>query len=134
MKQLVLYAHRIRNDMTSDNGVFWGFWASVLLCLFVGGGAGTAYGQLMEHDRGSQQEHRYEEDRPFDTGARSVPTWAEPSAPEKRERSIGRMETKGPVLPSEGGRVPIGGLGWLIAMGMGYGVWRLRDGGASRPI
>jgi hypothetical protein len=60
-----------------------------------------------------------------------LPSWAEPQAPERERREPngqGRTATNG-VNPGEPGTVPLGGLEWLLAAGLGYGVYRLRGQG-----
>lgn len=56
-----------------------------------------------------------------------VPDWAESEQPSQPRTSsdVGRAATNDPAMPSNPRRTPIGGLGWLIAAGLGYGTYRL---------
>ena len=74
-----------------------------------------------------------EESRP-PSGSR-LPGWAEPAAPQNR---VGSDGPSGPneasrngisSFPGNGDRVPLSGLEWLLAAGLGYGAYRLRGQG-----
>jgi hypothetical protein len=57
-----------------------------------------------------------------------LPSWAEPQAPERKRREPngqGSIATNG-FNPPEPPPVPLGGLEWLLAAGLGYGAYRLR--------
>ena len=56
-----------------------------------------------------------------------VPDWAESKPPSQPQSPpmAGRAATDGPTMPSNPRRTPIGGLGWLLAAGLGYGSYRL---------
>jgi hypothetical protein len=56
-----------------------------------------------------------------------VPDWAEPERPSQNQTNptVGRAATDSPTMPSNPKRTPIGGLGWLVAAGLGYGSYRL---------
>ena len=64
----------------------------------------------------------------------ALPDWAEPQnhasddpGSVQRPPEEFRTQDDGPTLPP----IPIGGLEWLIAMGVGYGLWKLRATGGS---
>lgn len=65
-----------------------------------------------------------------------LPSWAEPSPPERGRPSIAPERPRGgpsgpgsvatnDFNPGEPGSVPLGGLEWLLAAGAGYAVWKL---------
>ena len=68
-----------------------------------------------------------------------VPGWSESDGSAGAPRSSvgggpqpkGSATTNGPTTPTNPDRTPIGGIGWLIAAGLGYGTYRLRGGDAS---
>ena len=65
-----------------------------------------------------------------------LPSWAEPNGQQLSPRAGSRPEIQSPggrtndigTEPNPD-RVPLGGLEWLVAAGIGYGVLRLRKGG-----
>jgi hypothetical protein len=62
-----------------------------------------------------------------------IPGWAVPSDPgptsswgSAGERGRGVQTNNGPLPPNDPNKVPLGGLEWLLAAGLGYGAYRLR--------
>ena len=65
-----------------------------------------------------------------------LPSWAEPNEQRLTPRGSSGPEISSPGMqmnqpnnPPNPDRVPLGGLEWLVAAGIGYGVLRLRKGG-----
>jgi hypothetical protein len=62
-----------------------------------------------------------------------LPNWAEPRSPSDDDPRQGeapaRTRNQFPGPADDPNRVPLGGLEWLLAAGLGYGVYRLRGEG-----
>jgi hypothetical protein len=89
----------------------------------------AAQAQSAPHDRapqGADGERR---------GSSRLPEWAEPRARSSHSRPSGPPDANEPPsvqakglgdTPPNPDRVPLGGLEWLVVMGVGYGIVRLR--------
>jgi hypothetical protein len=85
------------------------------------------------YQRNSHSPTYQSQESPRPSGTR-LPGWAEPQAHRKRQ---GRAAPSSPneasrnsiTNPSNPNRVPLGGLEWLLAAGLGYGAYRLRGQG-----
>ena len=62
-----------------------------------------------------------------------LPDWAKPRSPSDDDSRQGeapaRTRNQFPGLADDPNRVPLGGLEWLLAAGLGYGAYRLRGQG-----
>ena len=88
------------------------------------------------YDR-SQQSYQSQEQPSSGPAGTDVPDWAEsdpvrsPSG-ESSAGGAGQAAANATGPPANPNRVPIGGLGWLIAAGLGYGSYRLGWAGDNR--
>ena len=104
--------------------------AGLILGLVAAMSASPAVAQIGRADRGS----RLDAQEQAEPSVR-LPSWAEPNgqrptarAPTQPEFSSPGMQTNDIGPEPNPNRVPLGGLEWLIAAGIGYGVLRLRKG------
>jgi len=92
-----------------------------------------AEAQQRHSDFGSPRSMQVEPDRNRPSATR-LPAWAEPGVPSpERGRGMGARTQMNPAsTPDNPSRVPLGGLEWLLAAGLGYGAYRLR--GSQGPL
>jgi len=116
-----------------------GFLVAFLICSVaaVPVSAQSAWETREVNPRGSQSPMDRERGRSQGSSSpEGIPDWAAPSDPgstaswdNARETKGGVQMKSGPGLPDDPNKVPLSGLEWLLAAGLGYGAYRLRGRG-----
>ena len=120
-----------------------GFFVAFLICSFAGVpvSAQSAWEAREVNSWSSQSPMDRESERSQDSRSpHGIPDWAAPSDPGSTSSWGNTRETKGgvqmnsgpgnpPGLPDDPNKVPLSGLEWLLAAGLGYGAYRLRGRG-----
>ena len=94
-----------------------------------------AIGLLLAQEMHTVAQDRAEPEPQDGSSVFALPEWAEPrspasNAPTPRSGSPEAFRTNDDGTPTPP-PIPIVGLEWLIAMGVGYGLWKLRATGTS---